>query len=135
MLNVYKLKNGDDLMGEITEQDVDYISIEYPVTYSTLPNNGFQMRDWCLLVKDIIVNIPRSEILVDLGEPNEFGAQCYFSFVKSRKEQRKYLEDEANHSFEEFDDDCMEESSKRKLSKDVEELFAALRPNDKSVIN
>ena len=66
-------------------------------------------------------------IIADLGAPNDFGAQCYDSFVSHRKVQKDFLSQNIN----DFDG----EADVTDLSEDIKEIFAALQPTSKFEVN
>ena len=137
MINVYKLTNGEDLMGNVVEQSEEGMFIQNPVSYTTLPNHGFQMKDWTLLVKEDTIFLNMKHIMVDLGEPNEFGAYCYESFIKHRKMQKDFLEESTDSLMNTETADLKERTRMdlEELSDDVREIFENLVVTDKRQIN
>jgi hypothetical protein len=127
MLNIYKLINGEDLMGNVVEEAETGFFIENPVSYVTSPNHGFQMKDWLILANTDTIFLENKNIIADLGAPNDFGAQCYDSFVSHRKVQKDFLSQNIN----DFDG----EADVTDLSEDVKEIFAALQPTSKFEVN
>ena len=128
MLNVYKLTNGEDVIGDVIEEAETGVFLENPVSYVTMPNHGFQMKDWLMLVKDNSVFLDHRHIMLDLGAPNDFGAYCYESFISHRKIQKDYLEKSLN-------DDPLPKLDHSEMSEDIKEIFASLQLLDKKQIN
>jgi len=127
MLNIYKLINGEDLMGNVVEEAETGFFIENPVSYVTSPNHGFQMKDWLILAETDTIFLENKSILADLGAPNDFGSHCYDSFVAHRKVQKDFLSENMS--------DFHEEADVTELSEDVKEIFAALQPTSKFEVN
>jgi hypothetical protein len=127
MLNIYKLTNGEDLMGNVVEEAETGFFLENPVSYVTSPNYGFQMKDWLILANTDTIFLENKNILVDLGAPNDFGAHCYESFVSHRKEQKAFLSESHNN--------VEDEADMSELSEDVKAIFKALHPTHKYDIN
>ena len=122
MLKVYKLTTGEDIIGNVIEESEEGFFMEDPVSYWVMPNGGFQMKDWMILVQEENVFVQYKHIMMDLGYPNDFGAQCYESFVKHRKKQRDYLHAALEQREEEL------ELTEENLSDDVREILYELQP-------
>lgn len=128
MLNVYKLINGEDLIGNVVEEAETGVFVQNPVSYITMPNHGFQMKDWLILVNEDVIFIDNKNIMVDLGAPNDFGAYCYESFISHRHAQKKFLSDSLNDQVE-------EEIPTSEMSDDVKEIFEKLQLTSKRQLN
>lgn len=92
MLNAYKIVTGEDIIGDVIEETETGIFIENPVSYNITPNQSFQFRDWLLLCKDNVIFLDNKHIVMDLGEPNDFGCYCYESFIRHKKLQKEAIQ-------------------------------------------
>lgn len=116
---VYKLINGEDIIGFISEKTDVGVFLTHPVSYITMPNYGFQMKDWMLLTEDDTIFLSFKHIMVDMGKLNEFGFQCYMSFIETRKEQKKLLSNSMRNTHQ-------EEISPEDMSDDVRDIWESL---------
>lgn len=117
---VYKLINGEDVIGMIAEKTDIGVFLTNPVSYITMPNYGFQMKDWMILTEEDTVFLPFKHIMVDMGKLNEFGLHCYMSFTQARNSQKKYLADSMT------EEGPKEEIERHDMSDDVRDIWDSL---------
>lgn len=130
MINAYKIVTGEDIIGDVIEEAETGLFIENPVSYNITPNQSFQFRDWLLLCKDSVIFLDRKHIVMDLGEPNDFGYYCYESFIKHKK-----LQKEAIQNYETSIEETIEIQPTEEELEEYKELLDILNTKGKTVIH
>lgn len=113
-LKSLKLKNDCDLLGFVTDESSQFLTISNPILIKIEPREGFFARDWLYLTEEKTVNIDKNDI---------------FYVKKASQRSMEIYDDYKKQNYNVLDDDdiTIDEDS------DLAEMFETLIESKRSI--